>query len=528
MKPRAMILKSSERASASRLADHLTNAHDNERVAVLSSRDLVCGDDVHRALAEMDAISKGTACTRHLHHAMMNPAQELTEQQWARAWEAYEQEFGLEGQPFIEVEHHKQGRTHRHRVYDRITEQLKAVEFSWSRVRNEKIARVLEHEFGHDMTVGKHNRAVMARLREDGLQQVADWMERGHAHEQARPVAEKGHADHQIEKRTGLAKAEAEQAIRQAWDQSDSGQSLKTALEQDGLLLARGNRRDFVVVDMAGAAHSLGRRVGEKAKAVKQRMADLDPASLPDVEQAREMQLELTRSHEQAQAERKREQEAAKEIEAAPTPPEPEQAIQQPPEADKSAPRKRRRKQEIQAKLDQQAERQKQQQEEKRRKLTAERRQQREEQRRLAAEKAAALQAELEEREKSGILTRTRTALGKVAGWMRGLVSLGRSKDQPHPQRQDIEARREAGDAAEITQKSEQQRLPGREQEPKKSRRQIIDREAITREREAREAREKAEGKDKGKEQEQDKGIGLERGRDDSGGRGGDDDPFGD
>lgn len=518
-----MILKSSERASASRLADHLTNAHDNERVAVLASRDLVCGDDVHRALAEMDAISKGTACTRHLHHAMMNPAQPLTEQQWARAWQAYEQEFGLEGQPFIEVEHHKEGRTHRHRVYDRITEQLKAVEFSWSRVRNEKIARVLEHEFGHDMTVGKHNKAVMARLREEGLEQVADWMEKGKAHELARPVAEKGHADHQIEKRTGLAKAEAEQAIRQAWDQSDSGQSLKTALKQDGLLLARGNRRDFVVVDMAGAAHSLGRRVGEKAKAVKQRMADLDPTSLPDVEQARAMQLELARSHEQAQAERKREQEAAKEIEAAPTPPEPEQAIQQPPEADKSASGKRRRKQDIQAKLDQQeAERQKQQEEEKRRKLAAERRQQREEQRRLAAEKAAALQAELEEREKSGILTRTRTALGKVAGWMRGLVSLGRSKDQPQPQKPDVEARREAGAAAEITQKSEQQR------QPQKSRRQIIDRAAIKKEREAREAREKAEGKDKGKEQEQeqDKGIGLERGRDDSGGRGGDDDPF--
>jgi hypothetical protein len=518
-----MILKSSQRASASRLADHLTNAHDNERVAVLASRDLVRGDDVHRALAEMDAISKGTACTQHLHHAMMNPAQELSEDQWARAWQAYEQEFELEGQPFIEVEHHKEGRTHRHRVYDRITEQLKAVEFSWSRVRNEKIARVLEHEFGHDMTVGKHNKAVMARLREDGLEQVADWMEKGKAHELARPVAEKDHTDHQIEKRTGLAKAEAEQAIRQAWGQSDSGQSLKTALEQDGLLLARGNRRDFVVVDMAGATHSLGRRVGEKAKAVKQRMADLDPASLPDVGQAREMQLELARSHEQAQAERKREQEAAKEIEATPTPPEPEQAIQQPPEADKSASHKRKRKQEIQAKLDQQ---EKQREEEKRRRLAAERRQQREEQRRLANERAAALVAELEEREKSGIVTRTRTALGKVAGWMRGLVKFGRSKEQPQPQKPDLEARREAGDAAEITQKSEQQRQPDREQEPKKSRRQIIDRAAITKEREAREAREKAEGKDKGKEQEQDKGIGLKRGRDDSGGIGGDDDPF--
>jgi hypothetical protein len=513
-----MILKSSERASASGLADHLTNARDNERVAVLSSRDLVSGDDVHRALAEMAAIAKGSRCTQHLHHAMMNPAQELTQQQWQQAWDAYEQEFGLQDQPFIEVEHHKEGRTHRHRVYDRITEQLKAVDFGYSRIRNEKVARVLEHEFGHDLTIGKHNRAVIARLREDGLQQVADWMERGHAHEQARPVAEKGHADHQIEKRTGLAKAEAEQAIRQAWDQSDSGHSLKAALEQDGLILARGEKRDFVVVDMAGAAHSLGRRVGEKAKTVKQRMADLDPASLPDVAQAREVQQEQARSHQLAQEERQREQEqqakkaAAKEVEGAP----PEQM----PERDKRASDKRKRKQEITAGLDKQAVQAKQRDAEQRRQQAIERRKQREEARRLAADRANQLKAELEQREKQGMFDRAReavsTKLAKVAGWMRGLGLLGGPPAPQPPQG----AEKQAGDAAQTPNKSEQQHLPEPERQPQKSRRQIIDLDAITAEREAREARDKAEGKDKTRDKQQDKGQGLERTRD----RGGRDD----
>lgn len=521
-----MILKSSERANATSLANHLTNANDNERVAILASRDLVRGDDVHRALAEMDAISKGTNCTRHLHHAMMNPAQALSEDQWAQAWAAYEQEFGLEDQPFIEVEHHKEGRTHRHRVYDRITEQLKAVEFSYSKMRNEKVARILEHEFGHDMTVGKHNKAVMARLREDGLNQVADWMQHGKAHEQERPVAAKDHADHQIEKRTGLSKAEAEQTIRQCWNASDSGKSLKTALEQEGLMLARGNRRDFVVVDSAGAPHSLGRRVGEKAKVVKQRMADLAPDTLPDVAQARELQLELSHQHEQAVAEREAAQEAAKQITPAELP-DAQQAPDAPLQADTAATDKRKKKQAIKEQLAEKNRQLETLDAGQRRQQAIDRQKQRQAERKRNAARAADLKADLEQREQEGILTRTRKVvsqkLEKVADWMRGLVK----RKPQQAQAKEPEAQKQAVDDAKKSKQSQQQRPPEHERKSNKLKRQIIDLEAITREREE---REKREGKDKSKEQqkEQDQGHGLERTRGDTGDRGGgDDDPFG-
>lgn len=529
-----MILKSCERKNASRLADHLMNVEMNERVTVLASRDLVRGDNVHRALAEMTAIGKGTRCEFHLHHVSMNPSEELTPEQWDQAWATYEQEFGLIEQPFIEVEHHKEGRTHRHRVYDRVTEQLKAVDFSHSWKRNELVGRQLEHEFGHQMTLGKHNQYVMGRLREDGLGHMADWMEQEKAHQQVRPVAGKSHADHQIEQRTGLSKAEAEQTIRQCWDRSDSGHSLKVALEEDGLLLARGDRRDFVVLDQSGATHSLGRRVGEKAKVVKQRMADLSPDNLPGVEQAREMQLEL--AIQQARAVAEREREAAKQAEMDQPAPDMEQGLQEPSQPDQAASDKRKRKKQVEERLDQAAakldEQEKQQEAEKRRKLALERRKQREEQRRLAAERAEALKAELEDREQQGLLGRVRHSvsqqLGRVAGWMRGLVRFGKSGDHKQAQTKEAEARKEVGADAEITQKSEQQRQPDRTSERQKSRRQIIDLEAITREREARERKEgRSKDKDKSQEQQQDQGIGLERRRDDPGDRGGgDDDPF--
>ena len=54
-------------------------------------------------------------------------------------------------------------------------------------------------------------------------------------------------------------------------------------------MLARGDRRDFVAIDPTGGMHSLARRVeGAKAADVRQRFADIDPASVPPVAQARQ------------------------------------------------------------------------------------------------------------------------------------------------------------------------------------------------------------------------------------------------
>ena len=57
-------------------------------------------------------------------------------------------------------------------------------------------------------------------------------------------------------------------------------------------MLARGDRRDFVVIDRAGDDHSLARRLGVKVAEVRARMADLDPASLPSVNEAKAQQRE--------------------------------------------------------------------------------------------------------------------------------------------------------------------------------------------------------------------------------------------
>ena len=77
------------------------------------------------------------------------------------------------------------------------------------------------------------------------------------------------------------------------WNKADSGRAFAAAVEERGYILAKGDRRDFCIVDRAGDAHSLARRLdGVKAKDVRERMADVDRDSLPTVTEARTEQRE--------------------------------------------------------------------------------------------------------------------------------------------------------------------------------------------------------------------------------------------
>jgi hypothetical protein len=60
-----------------------------------------------------------------------------------------------------------------------------------------------------------------------------------------------------------------------------------------GLVLARGAQRDFIVIDHAGGLHVLSKRItGATAAEIRARLADLDPAKLPSVSQAKTEQAE--------------------------------------------------------------------------------------------------------------------------------------------------------------------------------------------------------------------------------------------
>lgn len=265
-----MIINGGSRSNGAFFARHLMRADENERVDVVEMRGLGA-ETVSDAFREMQAMARGTACKNFFYHANINTRadERLSPEQWAQAVDTLERELHLEGQPRFVVEHQKEGRTHCHVVWSRIDrDSFTTISDSLTYPKHERAARECEEAFGHEAVP-----SVLVKDRETPRPErnPQDW-------ESFRA------AD------TGIDPKAMRAELTELWQHSDSGPAFAAALEERGYILARGDRRDFCVIDSAGDEHSLARRIaGVKAADVRARMADVDREVLPSVEEARAM-----------------------------------------------------------------------------------------------------------------------------------------------------------------------------------------------------------------------------------------------
>jgi Relaxase/Mobilisation nuclease domain len=271
-----MIIKGSSRSGPAALATHLGNAEKNERVSLLETRGTVA-QDLRGALVEMDAYALGTRCEKPLYHAAMSPEppHRLTDEQRTEAIDALEKKLGLDGHSRVVVMHEKLGREHIHVVWSRIDlDHMRSVSDSHNYRKHEEVARDLERRFGHDRVQGAH-------AERDGVE---------------RPDRTPSRAELRQEERTGIKGKDVKLDVTEAFRASDGPEAFRTALDDKGYLLAKGDKRDFVIVDRAGGIHSLARRIdGMKAAELREFMKPLDRESLPSAERAKETQLDRGR-----------------------------------------------------------------------------------------------------------------------------------------------------------------------------------------------------------------------------------------
>lgn len=284
-----MILKGNARGNAADLATHLMNAYDNERVELAEMRGTIA-DDLHGGFAEFEAIASGTHARKPLYSLSINPHEALTREQYFEAIDAIENRLGLTGQPRAVVFHVKEGREHAHVVWSRIEgARMKAVHMAHDRRKLCDMAVTLAEKFGHELPDGLKAWKDKNAFQKDKLEPT---------------LAENAMAD-----KTGITPEQRREEITAAYEAADSAAAFRNALEEKGYVLARGDRRGFVLIDRFGDVHSLSRYLkGVKSREIKARMAALDPASLPTVDQAREQ----VKAHLAAQNDRAREQENAK------------------------------------------------------------------------------------------------------------------------------------------------------------------------------------------------------------------------
>lgn len=275
-----MILSGLQTGDTRWLAAHLQNAADNERIELVETSGTVA-TDIDGALAEFDAIASGTRATEGVYAAFINPPEPLTREQYARALFVMEQRLGLEGQPRIVVFHEKKGREHCHVVWSRIDlDTMRAIQLSFDRQKLRRCAQDLATEFGLELPPGlTHDR---------GAERFDD---------PPRPTR----AEKAMEAASGLSREQRRRVITDCYRNSDSAEAFANALEAAGYMLARGDKRVFVVVDVAGDVHSLARQIdGAKTKDVRKKLEGLTLSLLPPVERAKVLMLQRAAAQQDA------------------------------------------------------------------------------------------------------------------------------------------------------------------------------------------------------------------------------------
>jgi hypothetical protein len=267
----AVIIKGKSVGGGTRLAAHLTNTKTNDRAELKELRG-VAAEDLHGALLEMEAVAAGTRTTKPFYHGSINTRanEPLTDEQLMYSVEKLEAALGLTGQARAIIVHEKEGREHWHIVWSRIDlDRMAAISDSHNFRKHEEVARALEREFGHERVQGAH-------VEREGKE---------------RPERTPSHAEMLQADRTGLSPKQVKEQITELWRTTESGKEFFVALWDAGYVLARGDQRDYVVIDPAGGTHSLARRVeGARVKDIRERMADLEPGRLYSIAEAKQIQ----------------------------------------------------------------------------------------------------------------------------------------------------------------------------------------------------------------------------------------------
>jgi hypothetical protein len=268
------------------------NSFDNERVEIAEVYGTVA-DDLMGAFAEFEAVAQGTKAEKYLYSLSINPPNELTREQYFEAIEAIENRLGLTGQPRAVVFHakadkHGVPREHCHVVWSRIdVENMRAIHLAHDKRKLMDMACELAHRYGLDLPPGLKAWEARQRHEKEALEPT---------------LAEKAQQD-----QTGITPDQRRAEITACYEQADNAQAFISALEQKGYVLARGDRRGFVVVDKFADVHSLTRYVKtHKAKDITARLAPLSPEDLPTVDQAKEIVRRRKQAQEDGEGERRK------------------------------------------------------------------------------------------------------------------------------------------------------------------------------------------------------------------------------
>lgn len=276
-----MIAKGTAHNNGVKLARYMITGKEGERAELWQLRGFAA-DNIVDAFRDVHVMAEATRAEQPFFHVQVrNPdGEELTRAQWERIANRIESKLGLTGQPRAIAFHTGEKTVHEH------------MHIAWSRIDQDTMtARPLPY---FKFRLKEVSRELEIKL---NLTRVRNEVEGPIKYAPTR-------AEEEQARRLGVDIRKTRQTIRNCYDRSDCGRSFEAALAHEGLILAQGEKRDFLVIDQAGGMHALGKRIlGVTASKIREGLSDLDRQHLPTVEQARAHIAEPDRSRQQRKPE---------------------------------------------------------------------------------------------------------------------------------------------------------------------------------------------------------------------------------
>jgi len=254
---------SSERVAWSATRNLHTN--DIENAAKIMAYTDMNADSLKQSFGGSAAGAKREAGAVHHFSLSESPEHNPTQEQWENYVEQNIKVLGLEEHQYYMVAHNDQEHDHVHVVVNLIHPQngkINSLHNDYKKM--DRLAH--EYELENGIVCEERNKKYQA------------WEQKKQAFTEKERRAEYG------------------EKVTTAFQQSDNAKSFKAALEYEGLTLAQGNRRGFVLVDDRGEIYALNRLITfdgdlqrkEKNAAIKEKLQGIDKAALPMANQLQE------------------------------------------------------------------------------------------------------------------------------------------------------------------------------------------------------------------------------------------------
>ncbi|MEJ5154548.1 hypothetical protein WH240_04970 [Gluconobacter wancherniae] len=251
---------------------HVFHGSDNEKITVLQGSEF----DVKAELGRAKAVGSQYA----VRHIKVSSYEDMADEQLFKLVKKYAREFKADPSKATIVRHDKaradgKASSHHYHIYfPEVLQNGKIMDSSFSKIREEKIARIAEIDFGHKPVVGKHNASVIKDLEKSGQKYYADIITQNTPSLDPKDAPDSSYSDKQFRraKISGVALNEVRQTLKELRINSESFGQMIEGLDAHNLEIRQGDKANTYII----VSHENGNVLGSANRLFNMKKADFN------------------------------------------------------------------------------------------------------------------------------------------------------------------------------------------------------------------------------------------------------------